>query len=298
MGLSKRTVKFINKKCGGSLAGKTVLITGANGGVGFKTAETMLYLGARLIMACRDLKKAESAGSSLLADYPDAQISVMQLDMADFASIDEFAERLPDVDVFINNAGVFHRPGELTKDGFDLVMGTNYMGVFYLGEKVLPKLEKCGHDVTYINTISIVHKVAKVDFSRFYDSKGSYPRSKLCLTRYSEYLAAKYSGTNIRVYMDHPGITMTRIASHIFGRWYVLAKLMPFNSVEKSSLSAAWLLTNDIPAGSVVGPGRLFCGWGYPRINKKSKRALRDTDQLIGFTKKEIENKLSVKRGE
>ncbi len=298
MGLSKRTVKFINKKCVGSLAGKTVLITGANGGVGFKTAETMAYLGARVIMACRDLKKAEAAAQSLLDDYPYAQISVMRLDMADFASIDEFAEHLPDVDVFINNAGVFHRPGELTKDGFDLVMGTNYIGVFYLGKKVLPKLEKCGHDVAYINTISIVHKLAKVDLAGFYESKGSYPRSKLCLARYSEYLAAKYSGTNIRVYMDHPGITMTQIASHIFGRWYVLTKLMPFNSVEKSSLSAVWLLTNDVPSGSVVGPGRLFCGWGYPRINKKSKRALCDIDRLIGFTEKEIGNKLPVKRGE
>ncbi|MBO7666677.1 MAG: SDR family NAD(P)-dependent oxidoreductase [Clostridia bacterium] len=289
MGLSKKTVKFLSKKCTRSLAGKTVLITGANSGVGYKTAEILIYLGARVIMACRSLEKASSAREKLLEEYPDADIRVMRLDIADFSSIDSFANELPDVDAFINNAGVFHRPGEKTKDGFEMVMGTNYMGVYYLGEKVLPKLERCGHDVVYINTISIIHKVAKVRFDRFFSEKGAYSRSKLCLARYSEYLARKYSGTNISVFMSHPGITITQIASHVFGRIYFLAKITPFNSTEKSSLSAAVILAGDVPEGSVVGPGKLFGGWGYPKVNKKCKRALRDIDPLIEFTQNAVE---------
>lgn len=281
--LSKKTVKYLNKHCR-RLDGKTVLITGANGGIGFKTAETLVYLGASVVLACRNPEKAASAREKLFSDYPEADIRVMPLDVADFASIDAFAGDLPDVDAFINNAGVFHRPGEKTADGLELVMGTNYVGTFRVGEKVLPKLENCGHDVVYINTISLIHKFARVDFGRFYDEKGSYARSKLCLARYSEYLANKYRGTNIHVFMSHPGIAITGIASHLFGKFYILAKIMPFNSVERSSLAAAYILSGNAPCGSVVGPHILFCGWGNPKVNRKSKRALRDIKPLVEFT--------------
>ena len=268
-----------------------MLITGANSGVGFKTAETMVYLGASVIMACRNPEKAAAAREKLLADYPGADIRVTRLDLADFASIDAFAERLPDVDVFINNAGLFHRRGEKTKDGFDLVMGTNYIGVYYLSEKILPKLAERGHDVVYINTISIIHKVARVKLSRFDDSRGAYARSKLCLARYSRFLAEKYKDTNVRVYMTHPGIALTPIASHFLGGMYALSKIVPINSAEKSSLAAAWILSHDVPDAGVVGPNKFFGGWGYPKLNRTCRRAKRDIEPLIEFTDKAIESR-------
>ena len=184
---------------------------------------------------------------------------------------------------------MFHRPGEKTKDGFELVMGTNYIGAYYLSEKALPFLEKLGHDVVFINTISLVHKFAKVDLDNFYFDKHSYSRSKLCLARYTEYLAKKYRGSNVRIYMTHPGIAMTGIASHIFGKVEKISRFLPFNSTERSSLAAAYLLSNDVPEGSVVGPALLFGGWGNPKINKKCKKALKDIDPLVAFTQKEIE---------
>ncbi len=268
-----------------------MLITGANSGVGFKTAETMAYLGASVIMACRNLEKASAARDKLLADYPEADIRVTRLDMADFASIDAFAEQLPDVDVFINNAGLFHRRGEKTKDGFDLVMGTNYIGVYYLSEKILPKLAASGREVVYINTISIIHKVARVKLSRFDDSRGAYARSKLCLARYSRYLAEKYRDTNVRVYMVHPGIAKTPIASHFLGGMDALSKIVPINSAEKSSLAAAWILSHDVPDAGVVGPNKIFGGWGYPKLNRTCRRAKRDIEPLVEFTKEQIETR-------
>ncbi|MBO4277353.1 MAG: SDR family NAD(P)-dependent oxidoreductase [Clostridia bacterium] len=286
MSLSKRTLKYLKKHCR-RLDGKTALITGGNAGIGFKTAETLVQLGAAVILACRNETRANAARETLLRDHPGADIRIMRLDVADFASIDAFAKELPDVDVFINNAGVFHRPGEKTADGLELVMGTNYVGTVRVGEKVLPELEKCGHDVVYINTISLIHKFARVDLQKFYDEKGSYARSKLCLARYTEHLAQKYRGTNIHVYMSHPGIAITGIASHLFGKLYILARIMPFNSVEKSSLAAAYILSGSVPEGSVVGPHILFCGWGYPKVNRKSKRALREIEPLVEFTAKE-----------
>ena len=291
MSLSEKTILYLKKECSCSLRGKTVAITGASGGIGLKTAETMIFLGAAVIMACRNQEKAEAARRQLLQDYPQAEIRILPLDMADFSSVDAFAEALPDVDVFINNAGVFYRPGLKTRDGFDLVMGTNYLGVYRLSEKLLPRFLECGHEVVYINTISLIHKAAKVDFRHFSDSRGAYARSKLCLARYSHYLAEKYAGTNIRVVMSHPGIAITSIAKHVFGPLYVLAEIAPFNSAEKSSLSAAWILSHPVPDGSVVGPNRLLCGWGYPEINRPCPKAAREIEPLIAYTERILAEK-------
>ena len=284
MSLSEKTIRYLREECRCSLEGKTAAITGASGGIGLKTAEILVYLGAAVIMACRNPEKAERVRRQLVAEYPRADIRILPLDLADFCSVDAFAETLPDVDVFINNAGVFHRPGRKTRDGFDLVMGTNYLGVYRLSEKLLPRLLECGHEVVYINTVSIVHKTGKVDFRHFSDSRGAYSRSKICLARYSLHLAEKYAGTNIHVVMSHPGIAITSIAKHVFGPLYVLAKIAPFNSAEKSSLAAAWILSHPVPDGSVVGPNRMLCIWGYPGINRPCPKASREIEPLIAFT--------------
>ena len=289
MGLSQKTVRYMKENCACPLAGKTAVITGANSGVGFKTAETLLCMGASVIMACRNRMKAENARERLLSEYPQADIRIMTLDLADLGSIDAFAEALQDADVFVNNAGVFHRPGEKTANGFEKVMGTNYIGTFYLCEKVLPKLRQCGHDVALINTISLVYRFARVDYGRFYDERGAYFRSKLCLAKYTEHLAKLYKGTNVHVYMNHPGLAATPIADNLIHRgMYILAKIVPINSAEKSALSAAWILSNTVPDGSVVGPNRLLGGWGYPEINRKSGKAETGAEELAGFTKKEL----------
>lgn len=289
MSLTQKTINFISKECNCSLTGKTVLITGANSGVGFKTAETMIYLGAAVIMACRNQKKAEEARNQLLADYPAADIKIMTLDIADLSSIDAFVKVLPEVDVFVNNAGIFHHPHQLTKDGFELIIGTNYLGTYYLCEKVLPIIEKWNREVVYINTISIVHRSAHVNLEKFYSNRNAYSRSKLCLARYTNHLIEKYKDSNIKIYMNHPGISATPIASSIFGGLHTLAKIFPINSAEKSSLSVAWILANDVPAGSVVGPNKFIAGgWGYPEINKKCKRASQDIEPLLEFSAKEI----------
>ena len=219
MSLSAKTKKWLKNNADISLQGKTVVVTGSNSGVGFKTAETMLYLGADVILACRNPQRAEAARKALVADYPDSTITVMLLDLADFSSIEAFVreieERGTDIDVFVNNAGCFHQPGKTTKDGYDLVIGTNYIGTYYLTETLMPYLLSLQHKVFYINTVSIIHKIARVGYEDFYCTKGKhrslakYGRSKLCLAKYTYALAKKYEGSNVRVYMNHPGITLT-----------------------------------------------------------------------------------------
>ena len=128
MSLTTKTKKWLEKNAAISLKGKTVVVTGANSGVGYKTAETMLYLGARVILACRNPQRANEARNKLSAEYSESDVSEMLLDLADFSSIDAFVSKIKeqgiDIDVFVNNAGVLHQPCKKTKDGFELVIGT------------------------------------------------------------------------------------------------------------------------------------------------------------------------------
>ena len=300
MSLSKKTIQWLKKHAPASLEGKTVLITGANSGIGFKETELMLYMGARVIMACRNLQKAEKARETLLQEYPNASITLMQLDMADFGSIDRFVgafiQEKVDVDFFVNNAGVFYQPKQKTKNGLELVIGTNYMGVYYLTEKLIPYLQSLPHEGGYVTTVSIIHKVAKIKYSDFYYEKkyknfGAYARSKLCLARYSYALANRLQGSNLRVWMIHPGITMTPLGLNAFGgkvRGAANFARGLFNTPEKSALALAYLVDGQTKTGSLIGPRALFGGWGYPKKNRILRKVKVGTNELIDFTNKEI----------
>ena len=308
MSLTEKTKRWLNKNCNISLKGKTVLVTGANSGVGFKTAEISAYLGADVILACRNKERAEEARLNLIADYPEASISVMQLDLASLSSIEAFTEELVsnqvDIDVFVNNAGAFRQPVKKTADGFDLVIGTNYIGTYYLSEKLLPFLSSLAHEVVYVNTISIIHKIATLDYADFYYERAKryrafpvYARSKLCLAKYTYAQAKRYEGSNVRILMNHPGMTITPMGLNAIGkgiRWLAPIVRPLSNSPEKSALSIAYILSHEIPDGSVVGPNKGFGGWGYPEINRVGCRVKEGAEELIRFTNSEIEKAKGV----
>ena len=303
MSLSDKTKRWLNENCNISLKGKTVLVTGANSGVGFKTAEISAYLGADVILACRNMERATEARLRLMCDYPESSISVMQLDLASLSSIEAFSEEFvhnkADIDVFVNNAGAFRQPGKKTADGFDLVIGTNYIGTYYLSERLLPYLSSLPHEVVYVNTISIIHKIATMDYANFYYERGKhyrtfpvYARSKLCLARYTYAQAKRYAGSNVRILMNHPGMTITPMGLNAFGngirRLTGIVRLLS-NSPEKSALSLAYILSHEIPVGSIVGPNKGFGGWGYPEMNRIGHRVKEGAEELIRFTNVEIE---------
>ena len=303
MSLSDKTKRWLKENCNISLKGKTVLVTGANSGVGFKTAEISAYLGADVILACRNMERAQEARLKILCDYPKASISVMQLDLASLSSIEAFCEELEgskvDIDAFVNNAGAFRQPGKKTADGFDLVIGTNYIGTYYLSERVLPYLSSLPHEVVYVNTISIIHKIATVDYADFYyEQRKHYPtfpvyaRSKLCLAKYTYALTKRYAGSNVRILMNHPGMTLTPMGLNALGNGIkrltgIVERLS--NSPEKSALSLAYILSHEIPAGSIVGPNKGFGGWGYPEMNRVGQRVKEGAEELMRFTNMEIE---------
>ena len=303
MSLSDKTKHWLKENCSISLNGKTVLVTGANSGVGFKTAEIAVSLGADVILACRNMERAQEARLKLLCDYPEASISVMQLDLASLTSIEAFTEELVsskvDIDAFVNNAGAFRQPGKKTADGFDLVIGTNYIGTYYLSQRVLPYLSSLSHEVVYVNTISIIHKIATVDYADFYYERRThyptfpvYARSKLCLAKYTYAQAKRYAGSNVRILMNHPGMTLTPMGLNALGNGIrrlagIVERLS--NSPEKSALSLAYILSHEIPVGSIIGPNKGFGGWGYPEMNRVGQRVKEGAEELIRFTNSEIE---------
>jgi retinol dehydrogenase-13 len=303
MSLTQQTKDYLAFQCSCNLGGKTILITGGNSGIGYKTAELMLYLGGDVILACRSRERAEAAQEALTAEYPGRSVSVMTLDLASFSSIGCFADELKahhvDIHCFLNNAGVFHQPGQRTADGFELVMGTNYFGTYCLSEQVLPYLETLGHPVTYINTISIIHKTAQLDYSDFfcqrhYGNFKIYAKSKLALARYTNFLVQKYARTNMKICMNHPGMSLTPIGLKAYGKVvYKIGSAFGFllNSAEKSALSVPYILSHDVVPGSVVGPRGFLNGWGYPSVNKVSPRTLAGIDELLSFTQQELDRR-------
>lgn len=295
MSLSKKTLKYLNKNCPCDLSGKTVVVTGANSGIGFKTAEILLYLSARVIMACRNIGKAEDAKNALLKDYPHAEIAIYKLDLARLKSIDAFVTELQengeDIYCFINNAGVFRQPNKKTGDGLEMVAGTNFIGTYYLTEKIIPLMLNGKGQKCVINTVSVVYKNAKnypddIYCEKKYGNFKVYARSKLALVRYTEYLAEKYKDTDLKVFMTHPGISMTEISLNAYGKIiYKLAKALSFlfNSVEKSALGTAYVLSHKLQSGDLIGPSGLFNIAGYPKPNRINGKAFSYTQETVDF---------------
>ena len=118
-----------------SFAGRTVIVTGANSGLGEVTARELARVGAKVILACRNTAKGDTAAAGMTGD-----VEVRPLDLQNLASVREFAAGVEAVDILINNAGIMAVPYSLTVDGFESQIGTNHLGHFALTNLLLPKI--------------------------------------------------------------------------------------------------------------------------------------------------------------
>jgi NAD(P)-dependent dehydrogenase (short-subunit alcohol dehydrogenase family) len=122
--------------------GKLIIVTGGNSGIGYEAAMALAGRNAHVILAVRSMDKGEEAAREIRQRHPQAQVTVMTLDLADLKSVRAFAgsflashDRL---DILINNAGVMALPARKTVDGFEMQFGTNHLGHFALTGLLLP----------------------------------------------------------------------------------------------------------------------------------------------------------------
>lgn len=167
--------------------GKTVVITGANSGLGLETARVLAGRGAEVVLACRSRERGERALASLRAEYPSATLKVMSLDLASLASIREFADAFLEeharLDVLINNAGLMAIPFGTTADGFEMQLGTNHLGHFALTGRLFERLAVTGN-ARIVTVSSHAHRMGRIQWDdlmsqRRYDKWAAYGQSKL-----------------------------------------------------------------------------------------------------------------------
>lgn len=206
------------------LRDKTALVTGANAGLGYQLAVSLARAGAHVVMACRSPERAQRARAQLLADVPDANATLVPLDVASAASIHALGElvreRVGQLDLLIHNAGIFGVPLSRNDAGQELHFATNYLGPFALTGVLLPFFrDVSGARIVCVG--SLAHRFGKLrvddDWERAsYSPWAAYGRSKVALLSYTMELNRRLEqrGSKIIAVGAHPGFAPTDIAKN------------------------------------------------------------------------------------
>jgi len=209
------------------LAGKTVVVTGGNGGLGFQTALPLAAMGVRIVIVGRDRMRSEAA-----LDYfrQVSQSAVAEAYYADLSRLDEvrrvaamLAEKLDRIDVLVNNAGAIFNRREVTEDGLERTFALNHMGYFLLTLLLRDKLLRSA-PARIVNVASEAHRGARLDFTDLQNSKSfggwkAYRRSKLCNILFTRELARRLAGSGVTANCLHPGLCATSIGNDTTG-WF------------------------------------------------------------------------------
>ena len=262
-----------------SQEGRSFLITGT-GGLGLEAALALCHAGAEVILAGRNQQKGEDAVTKIQLSVPSANVRFEQLDLASFASIEQFGQRLRSqrgsLDVLINNAGVMALPTrQTTVDGYEVQLATNFLGPFALTAHLLPLLRR-GSNARVVMVSSLVARNGKIDFSDLqsnnYKSISAYAQSKLAdlifaleFERQSE-----TNGWDVSALAAHPGIASTELITNGPGHrsfFGLLAKIMPFlfQTPAQGALPILFAATaKDAVGGDYYGPDGMGGIRGYP----------------------------------
>ncbi|XP_005731198.1 retinol dehydrogenase 14b isoform X2 [Pundamilia nyererei] len=220
----KKAVKLL-RYSGENMRGKTVIVTGANSGIGKALAGELLKLRARVIMACRDPRSAEEAAQDIRkqAGPENGEVVIKHLDLASLRSVRNFCEEVTQeesqVDVLINNAGIYQCPYTKTDEGFEMQLGVNHLGHFLLTHLLLDLL-KASAPSRIVVVSSKLYKYGRINFDDLnsennYNKAFCYSQSKLANLLFTLELAHRLEGTGVTVNALTPGIVRTRLGRHI-----------------------------------------------------------------------------------
>lgn len=205
--------------------GRLAVVTGANVGIGFESALALAGLGMEVIIAARNRMKAEEAISRIIREYPESKVKFMHLDLSSMRSVNNFAAEFhrnhQKLDLLINNAGIMMPPRNLTEDGFESQLATNYLGHFVLTALLYPALqETTGSRI--ISLSSIAHKYGSIRFDDIHFAKGynrmkAYSQSKLACLIFAFELDRRLRRAGARPVSAaaHPGVASTHLGRNM-----------------------------------------------------------------------------------
>lgn len=283
--------------------GRLAVITGANVGIGFESALALAGFGMEVIVAARNRTKAEEAISRIRQVHPGAMVKYMHLDLSSLTSVRDFSQEFHrnhhKLDLLINNAGIMMPPKNLTEDGFESQLGTNYLGHFVLTALLYPALkETTGSRIVSLS--SIAHKFGSIQFGDIHFSKGynrmkAYSQSKLACLIFAYELDRRLrkAGAGSLSVAAHPGVASTHLGRNMTPvlRYFFPRIGQPAREGALPVLRAA--LDESVRGGEYFGPD----GWnemkGLPVRTVSSKlsndqevaaRLWKLTEEITGIT--------------
>lgn len=267
-----------------SLDGKLVIVTGANSGLGFEIAKTALKKGAKVVMACRNERRAEQAKEKLIKETNSEQIEICLYDQSDFQSVHKFAKTIQneykDFYALVLNAGIF-LPKEIV-DEFHVstVYRTNFLGAYALLEDLKDFLKRVQEEKRIIiqgSVASFFYKYKNKD-NFIFGKDGSfkqYSLSKLCCSNLHIYHRDNNNNPNVKYLLCEPGVAATDLFK-TFPKWFkkiAITFMKTFtNDAKKGSLSACKLMCDVAANGDYYRPGGLFTVAGLPKKGQYKKK--------------------------
>ncbi len=283
------------------MTGKVVIITGANSGLGLESTKALAAKGATVVMACRNLRKAEEAKAEVLAANPAARLDVMALDNASLASVRAFADafkaKYDRLDILLNNAGVMGIPRALTEDGFEMQLGVNHLAHFALTGLLIDLLTKTPgahiHNVSssaaFGGTINLDDLMGEKEYGRW----TAYGQSKLANAAFATELnrRLRIAGHDTISNSSHPGLVMGNLQANSLAQsgsplierlMYPIARLLVAQDLDMGVLPQLYAATAPEAKGGVFYGPKTLRMRGYP-AEQKCNDALGDASLLKRF---------------
>lgn len=230
---------------------KTIIVTGANTGIGKETARGLATLGATVVMVCRDGQRGEAAQHDIKQTTGNDRVEVMICDFSSLSSIRQFAEAFKQrhnrLEVLVNNAGVVLRERSMTEDGFESTFAINHLGYFLVTKLLLDVLKKSA-PARIVNVASTAHKYARLDINawvtgRDFSAFGAYANSKLANILFTFELARRLEGTGVTANCLHPGGVGTNLFRGLPKFLQALIKLVTM-SPERGARTSIYLASS------------------------------------------------------